>query len=494
MDRGMSRRTPEPPSPRTPPESLPSRNGKRHHRRHHSSSHDVLKLLEDQESKSTRKFLRTALARLDNETYRAQEAERRALELAERFKVVNDARLSAQVELSRVNEELRLYKVQYDNAQREIHRGTEILRDLEKQRDEAEARAAKDRNTARRLREEQLMNRAREEGRQAGFAEGLKRGLEEARYQRLREDATVEQQDEGAPFDDSADPLDDLDVRNLPSPGANEIDIQSPVPQRPIPDLSEEPRTPPGGGSRFREHGIGGTPGTMNSMLTAEQPPVWPESRSRPVSAQNDMSSPRYHDLPLGYIPRADEELPPPHGVEPTASPRSPQTPLPIPPPQGQSRNEPIVRDYAHKKRAPSLAESIPLSTSTTFSQFDIVGSPSHTNQSLGGRDRQSGLSVIHEVSSSMEYSPGMDSRGMPEALTFPTGPMDRPSPADQFPDPRPRSRGDNQQQFSDYGRYSNPASSEDWRQSASVRLRMVLSEERCADLVLDAARTFIEI
>lgn len=80
------------------------------------------------QSKTTRKFLRTALARLDNETERAQKAEAQALEIAQRFKLVSDGHRQLQAELSRVHEELRLYKVQYDNAQREIHRGQDILK------------------------------------------------------------------------------------------------------------------------------------------------------------------------------------------------------------------------------------------------------------------------------------------------------------------------------------------------------------------------------
>ena len=144
--------------------------GHHHHTRDRDRHAEVLKMLMNEEhaqSRSTRKFLRTALARLDNETLRAQKAEQHALEIAQRFKVISDAHRLLQSELARANEELRLYKVEYSNAQRELDRGRDIVKALETQRDDAETRAARDRTTARKLKEEQLMIRAREEGRKA---------------------------------------------------------------------------------------------------------------------------------------------------------------------------------------------------------------------------------------------------------------------------------------------------------------------------------------
>lgn len=72
-----------------------------------------------------------------------------------------------------------------------------------------------------------------------------------------------------------------------------------------------------------------------------------------------------------------------------------------------------------------------------------------------------------------MEFSPGMDSRGMPEPITFPTSAAEQMAAADQFPSQRPRSRQVSQQ-LADELRYDDPAAVQHWRQSAEVR-RVVL-------------------
>ena len=123
---------------------------------------------EQYQGAQTKRYIRIALERLDSETKRAQEAERRALELADRFRAVNEARVQAQTDLVRANEELRLWKTQYDNAQNELRKGQQMLRDVESQRDDAEASAAEARSVARKIREKHLVLLAREEGRKQG--------------------------------------------------------------------------------------------------------------------------------------------------------------------------------------------------------------------------------------------------------------------------------------------------------------------------------------
>ncbi|EKM59755.1 uncharacterized protein PHACADRAFT_250460 [Phanerochaete carnosa HHB-10118-sp] len=459
-----------------------------------------MKLLvsEETEAKQTRRFLRSALARLDNETVRAQEAEKRALELAERFKVVNDARIQAQQELQRVNEELRLYKVQYDSAQRELIRGQELLKSLEAQRDDAETHAAKARSTARRLKEENLMMRAREEGRRAGYAEGLRRGMEQARMQGLRSDA-----DGGTDLnmtDDAyrTDSLADLPVRNLTSP----ISLQSPIPQRPIPPATLQPVPPDSQTSRFHEHGIGISPAPINVTLL-DEPSQWPDlppRRSTPVA--NPPPSPRHqftHDLPLGYIPPMDPDgqirLPPSHEIEP--GPTSP-LPLHIPPP-GSMRNRSdsdasagsAARDYAFAKpQTPSVAESyqsIPASQSTTMSQFDLVNPPPPMQQRNFSGDRRHALSTIQEVASSADFtprhspsidrsalfdaqSPPHDDGGMPQSNVFPGVPQVRVeaegSPVAQMRGPS-RIHADNVR-LADAFRWGHPDVADEMRRGSS--------------------------
>ncbi|KAI0685033.1 hypothetical protein BC835DRAFT_574747 [Cytidiella melzeri] len=491
-DRNLARqRTPTPPSSRTPPLSPDDHRGQHHHRRERDRHSEVLKMLMNEEqiqSRSTRKFLRTALARLDNETVRAQKAEQHALEIAQRFKVISDGHRQLQGELARVNEELRLYKVEYSNAQRELDRGRDILKTLEAQRDEAEARAAKDRTTARRLKEEQLMNRAREEGRKAGYAEGLRRGMEQARFERLRstdgeEDNLPGLENDPADEDSRPEPLDYFGVQNLSSPTANVINVESPVPQHIIPPLRAPSAPLPGEqGSRFREHGIGATPGGETASLASTSRP-W--TGGRPTSVHNAPPSPHHPENylpPDGWIPQSDDgviRLPPPHELQPLSSPRSPSQPLPIPlrPPSvstvqtGQTdRARPSGQDYSYQRDRRNSAGSINLSIpSTTISQFDLVSAPGDPSPYGGdGHNRKSSLSVIHEVSSSMEYSPGMDSRGIPEPVTFPTSAAEQMAAADQFPGQRPRSRQVSQRLADDL-RYDDPDAAQHWRQSAEM-------------------------
>ena len=114
---GIRPRSPTPPSSQTDgsAEQVSLTRRRRSHRKdRHSSTKDILKLLlsEESETKESRKLLRNALSQLSAETQRAQEAERRALELAANFKLVNEARVAAEQKLNRVDEELKLYKVQ----------------------------------------------------------------------------------------------------------------------------------------------------------------------------------------------------------------------------------------------------------------------------------------------------------------------------------------------------------------------------------------------
>lgn len=69
-----------------------------------------------------------------------------------------------------------MYKLQLENAQKEIFRAQEVLSTVEQQRHEAEEDAARSRSTARALKEEKLVQMAREEGRRMGMEEGMERG------------------------------------------------------------------------------------------------------------------------------------------------------------------------------------------------------------------------------------------------------------------------------------------------------------------------------
>ena len=126
--------------------------------------------------KNTRTLLVLITERLENETRRADRAEQHALSLVQKLREANESTLFARSEVSSLNSSLGLYKLQLEHAQREIERAQGIVNQLEKERIEAESEAARARTTARKLREERLLELAREEGRKEGYREGYSRG------------------------------------------------------------------------------------------------------------------------------------------------------------------------------------------------------------------------------------------------------------------------------------------------------------------------------
>ena len=423
------------------------------------------------EAKKLRKILRAALDRLDSETRRAQEAERRALELAQRFKLVNEARVSSLQENERVHAELRMYKVQLENAQREILRGSDLLKDIEAQRDSAEAAAARARSTARKLKEEQLMMRAREEGRKEGYQEGLRRGYQQARGgpdsvqfevppAGLPPLSAIVGGPSGVPpsSDDRPDPLDNLSMVNLDTPTPmNNFPLSADGLQG-HPPGSENPYGAGVQGSRFRE--VMATPSTFRSAPLASGsqsggasgwPISEPDDDIRPIAVHNAPPSPSHmhYDIPPdGYIPEKGSDnfisIPPPHELyrPPTATSPTDE------PPSATSLN---AHDYAYIPRPRSVAESVP---STTISQFPLVNATSRFG---------SELAAIPEVSSSMEFSPGTESRV--RSGLFPE--EDRVSMNGTPKMIRIRNREDNQR-LADELRYSDPEQMEQWRRSTA--------------------------
>ncbi|KAI0832758.1 hypothetical protein BC628DRAFT_1415011 [Trametes gibbosa] len=463
------------------------------------------------EAKKLRKVLVVTLERLDNETRRAQEAERRALDLAQRFKMVNDARNVAQQGLDRAHAELRLYKVQLENAQREIDRGSDLLKDIEAQRDSAEASAARARSTARRLKEEQLVLKAREEGRKEGYREGLERGYQQARGGGI-DDQQFAVPPAGLPplgvmSDDPTrtGPLDGFSVLNLASPPAPAHVNLSAAFGTGSQDTSAPPPDPYGAGaegSRFRE--IIGSPSASTlrsappgSTTRPGGPSGWPQTNSddsryiRPTMVHNATPSPHHADYPIpidGYIPTMGPDhtipMPPPHELARPASMTSmQQSEASMADDLLHSRAAPAMnaRDYVYpQQRRPtsphSYADSLP---STTISQFDLVSQP-HT-ATRGLRERSSGLSAIPEASSSMEFSPGTEGRlrqSFQDSYKFST-----PGPGGSTSDlgagmPRSRSRETNQR-MADELRYSDPEEMDQWRRSTVSQSQPSPSHDR---------------
>lgn len=148
-------------------------------------------------SKKLSSLLMLTSERLDKETRRANDAERRAMEAIALARTTNEAKLIAQRDATRANEELRLYKMQYENAQREIFKAQETIDQIEAERQDAEAAAARARSTARKLKEQNLIIVAREEGRLVGYQEGLATGRRMAYEERTRADDYTEDDDSG---------------------------------------------------------------------------------------------------------------------------------------------------------------------------------------------------------------------------------------------------------------------------------------------------------
>ena len=131
----------------------------------------------ERDSKQMHQLLKLTFAKLDEESQRATDAERRAAECLVRARAAIDARAQADADAASVRTELAMYKLQLDQAQREIFRAQELLTGLEERRHDAEEDAARARNVARKLQEERAVEAAREEGKQQGWHDGLRRGM-----------------------------------------------------------------------------------------------------------------------------------------------------------------------------------------------------------------------------------------------------------------------------------------------------------------------------
>jgi hypothetical protein len=147
------------------------------------SQRELVRLLIDQEQEASmlRKQLYIANQRVESEARRAAELERANQQATQRYREINESRIVVQQEASKAIQDSRIYHLELENAQKEIEGARESLKRIEKERDEAEAAAARARTKTRKLREQQIVAAAREEGRRLGF----QAGFEHARQERL---------------------------------------------------------------------------------------------------------------------------------------------------------------------------------------------------------------------------------------------------------------------------------------------------------------------
>ncbi|KAH9162593.1 hypothetical protein EDB89DRAFT_632980 [Lactarius sanguifluus] len=163
-----------------PSSASSSDNSDRGTQSHYSSSRRVLAHVlarKERDSKQMHQLLKLTFAKLDEESQRATDAERRAAECLVRARAAIDARAQADADAASARTELAMYKLQLDQAQREIFRAQEMLTGLEARRHDAEEDAARSRSVARKLQEERAIEAAKEEGKQQGWHEGLRRGM-----------------------------------------------------------------------------------------------------------------------------------------------------------------------------------------------------------------------------------------------------------------------------------------------------------------------------
>ncbi|KAI0089242.1 hypothetical protein BDY19DRAFT_993459 [Irpex rosettiformis] len=411
-----------------------------------STSKELVRLLvhEEQESQELRNTLHDLTERLKDETQRADNAEQKARDLAVRFKEAHDGRISAKQEAARVSEELRLYKLQLENAQREIVRAQELLDAVEAQRNEAEEAAARARSTARKLKEEKVVQLARDQGRIEGIKEGLERGkglgYEEGRaegYARGRTAAAKEFVQRGY-----------VQKNGYMSPGTDDAGVRS---------VPSAPPTPPSDSPPAR-----GQQPLPQSEPIQIQPPLSTTPPGPPPSVFNLPSSPQHVPVdypPEGFIPVIDPDqrirLPPPNELAPAPylpgnSPTPAQAqPIPdparespalmIPPPIDRTDNysdtDSIITPTGVRHRRPLRRRKSDDSASTTFSQFDLIGPPS-ANSARGnyGSTRPNVLSaIVEERSPSVAPSSYALSQTASPVLPIPP-PMTMPTPQASVP------------------------------------------------------------
>lgn len=131
----------------------------------------------ERESNKMHQLLQLTFAKLDDESQRATDAERRATECLVRARSAIDARAQADADATAARAELAMYKMQLEQAQREVSRAQELLDGLDARRHDAEEDAARARSVARKLQEERSIEAAREEGKQKGWQDGLRQGI-----------------------------------------------------------------------------------------------------------------------------------------------------------------------------------------------------------------------------------------------------------------------------------------------------------------------------
>ncbi|KAG1813054.1 hypothetical protein EV424DRAFT_1541929 [Suillus variegatus] len=431
-----------PSSPSSPPSYLrprrPSKSNSRHRSQHTttdggSSSHLLARLIaRDDEVREINALLVVTSERLETESNRANSSERRALEYFNRLRQATENRERAEQDSARLREELKLYKLQLENAQKEIFRAQDIINQVSAQKCEAEADAARARTKARKLQEEKMMMLAHEDGRRRGYKEGLTIG----RRLGFDEGSTIRNDDEP--------------VRRVHRPavlpdGGDEEEEEESVHSERNNDVRSQPRAQPRSSRHVRPEsappvGQYGTapyaapiipvPPPQATPVPSHSPPRRIMTPSPPTSppaetvypTQIRTTSSHSADVPRdGWIPRADPQtsyipIPPPHELYQPVSLSSSTHPHDLdnrsrrgPSYDAEDSNYALVRtrDFAYAQPAPIPVPSLHTpslmsrSTSTHMSQYELVSAPTERH----------GVSLRHDVSSTHTRSESQTER-----------------------------------------------------------------------------------
>jgi hypothetical protein len=103
-----------------------------------------------------REILKTVERQATAEARRTQNLERANQEALHRVRLRNESNLAVQQKAVKANQELWLYQLRLDHAQKKIESSQGAVRKIERERDEAEAEAARAKAKARKLHQEQI--------------------------------------------------------------------------------------------------------------------------------------------------------------------------------------------------------------------------------------------------------------------------------------------------------------------------------------------------
>ena len=272
---------------------------------------------------------------IKEESRRAAEAERAALEATQRLKALAISRATAAKEASRAQAELRAYKLQLENAQRQLQDANAIAAASDQERARAEQASRKLKHAVEKLRLSEYMRRAREEGRREGLLES--RGVvPPTRSSALVSVPAIEDGDD--------EPLPQTPVSNIPLP-VPPPDYPPIVSRRaqtpasahrgsqgvrtPVPDVIRQGATPPRRQSQAPSHSV--PPSASIPILhrraetpgSSQRPPVYDDFDPVPEARDLHINSIPDHIIIRSPVPvRASSPTEPTHFSQPPHQPR----------------------------------------------------------------------------------------------------------------------------------------------------------------------------